>query len=515
MKKEKAYELLKSFPKMPAELMRSMEILTASWLLCDGKQGYHTICKQRFTFRTKLGHREKTICPHCHHEATLIKSRYNFNGTTLESEDNFAVCLSSEADDNLYISCWNFRTYFHRGELVPQTYYRETQRYIFTDKNALRFGRNKEWEYEVIGKHTYFCCRWRDDWTYRTKLTEPQFDSPSSNRKGYMILRMDAIKDTCMRYSALDQYEGRYPIRYLRFYQRHRSAERLLKCRLGKYVDGSMGGYAYYETSKDYGIDWKENEVHKMLGVPHDAVKPIADGKIDLETYRHLHCEFPKLSTDKILEYHAVIGRRVEELDTILSITQSSPNRIVKYLGKIMRQPGDSTLYDYRDYINMCRSLGYDISDRSVLFPRDFTAAHDRVTEITSMLADPNAEQLIQLRTELEYELGDLMVISPSSSKEIVEEGKALVHCVGGYAKRHIKGSLSIMFLRRKDEPDKPYYTIEVSNDLRIVQCRGYKNNNAGNPKPKEIRDFEEAYQKHLDGIHRKMMRKLKGRKSA
>ena len=55
-------------------------------------------------------------------------------------------------------------------------------------------------------------------------------------------------------------------------------------------------------------------------------------------------------------------------------------------------------------------------------------------------------------------------------------------------------GKLSIMFLRKVSEPNKPYYTVEVSQYGGIVQCRGYRNNvvqNGGEDKPQEIKDFE------------------------
>ena len=55
------------------------------------------------------------------------------------------------------------------------------------------------------------------------------------------------------------------------------------------------------------------------------------------------------------------------------------------------------------------------------------------------------------------------------------------------------------MFLRKISEPDKPYFTVEVSNDYRIIQCHGYKNDKNG--KPQEITEFEEQYQKYLEGL--------------
>ena len=74
------------------------------------------------------------------------------------------------------------------------------------------------------------------------------------------------------------------------------------------------------------------------------------------------------------------------------------------------------------------------------------------------------------------------------------------------------------MFLRRKSAPDEPYYTIEVSNDYKIVQCRGYKNNwvtNGGQEKPQEIINVEKMYQQYLDGIAAKKSKTKSRRKTA
>lgn len=68
---------------------------------------------------------------------------------------------------------------------------------------------------------------------------------------------------------------------------------------------------------------------------------------------------------------------------------------------------------------------------------------------------------------------------------------------------------MTILFLRKLSDPGTPYYTMEVSNDLEIVQCRGYKNNLAKNPKPEEISIFEERYQKYLDSIKEKRKKEV------
>ena len=84
---------------------------------------------------------------------------------------------------------------------------------------------------------------------------------------------------------------------------------------------------------------------------------------------------------------------------------------------------------------------------------------------------------------------------------EIITEGKILSHCVGGYAERYSKGQCIILFLRRRSEADKPYFTIEVGGEWgkrqHIVQCHGYKNE-AGTTKPEDIKEFEKEFSSFL-----------------
>ena len=56
-----------------------------------------------------------------------------------------------------------------------------------------------------------------------------------------------------------------------------------------------------------------------------------------------------------------------------------------------------------------------------------------------------------------------------------MEEGKALGHCVGGYAGRHMDGKTNIVFLRRADTPDKSLYTIEIDG-AEVRQAYGAHN---------------------------------------
>lgn len=95
----------------------------------------------------------------------------------------------------------------------------------------------------------------------------------------------------------------------------------------------------------------------------------------------------------------------------------------------------------------------------------------------------------LEFRGQLEYDDENYLIRLPKDEDEICKEGMSLHHCVGGYANEHSIGSTTIMFLRKKSEPDKPFYTIEVEigvadgkvAGLRIRQIHGFGNRWLGN----------------------------------
>lgn len=214
-----------------------------------------------------------------------------------------------------------------------------------------------------------------------------------------------------------------------------------------------------------------------------------------------------------------LIGARRGSLDICLERTGLSAERLAKYLIK-----QDAAIGDYYDYLEQCKRLNYDRADPAVSLPRDFHAKHEQLAEIERTLAEEKlakktAQQdrliaeLAEYRRKLEFKHNGLILIQPQSVREIVDEGAALSHCVGGYAERHAKGALHIMFLRRADQPYTPWYTMEISKELKIVQCRGYKNNverNGGSPKAPEVIEFENVYSEYLAILKSHEMKKAR-----
>lgn len=80
----------------------------------------------------------------------------------------------------------------------------------------------------------------------------------------------------------------------------------------------------------------------------------------------------------------------------------------------------------------------------------------------------------------------EFIITAPSLPAELTTEGGTLGHCVGSYLRRVATSSTTILFLRRKEAPNTPFYTIEVEGDEknkypRCIQIHGFGNKWLGN----------------------------------
>jgi hypothetical protein len=62
------------------------------------------------------------------------------------------------------------------------------------------------------------------------------------------------------------------------------------------------------------------------------------------------------------------------------------------------------------------------------------------------------------------------MIIAPKSASDVINEGVNQRNCVGAYVNRVIDGQTVILFLRRKDNPEKSLVTIEISPETYSVR---------------------------------------------
>lgn len=98
----------------------------------------------------------------------------------------------------------------------------------------------------------------------------------------------------------------------------------------------------------------------------------------------------------------------------------------------------------------------------------------ERLNKLAAKLYD-------QRKEKFEYADDNFSIIIPEEMNKVTKEGVYLHHCVGGYVNRVAEGRTNILFLRKNDDIDIPFFTIEVSNSNEIIQIHGLYNRWLGN----------------------------------
>lgn len=93
---------------------------------------------------------------------------------------------------------------------------------------------------------------------------------------------------------------------------------------------------------------------------------------------------------------------------------------------------------------------------------------------ITNAKIEQEYQEVVSQLNVQEYDNGEFSITIPKTTQDIINEGKALHHCVGVYVDKVIRREDMIYFLRK--DKNTPYVTIEVK-DKKVTQIEGDMNN--------------------------------------
>ena len=437
-------------------------------------------------------HNEEMTCPFCG-KRVIAKNLAKAGKRHILQDYRCVVFLNAEQDTPLYAQAYVARKdYESERDLSAYPEYCFEAAYIFQPGNPViiepDYGNEKKF-YQSEGKRT------RDP-----------FRSGSISWFGYhpyYLIGKDAIKESLMRYSQYDRFKAfwthgypldLYMMRYLSTYCLYPQIEMLMKLGMRQIV----GDLVFYQKKNDAAIDWKQTDPRKAFGL----TKP------ELDFF--LHQDEPDIgdvALNKRLKRH---GQKVEfrwlcELDmsvddklTLVRLCEKHRckfTRAVHYLEKFTgpRCYGGwfglpQALEHWKDYLNSAETLDYDLKNEVVLMPKNLFEVHDTAASlITRAQAEKETVTFHELTEQLDrrysFQLAGYHIRPPMSTAEIIAEGKALKHCVGGYADRHAEGKTTILFLRSDMAPGTPLVTIEM-NGNNLVQIHGYKNERDGAESP-------------------------------
>lgn len=133
--------------------------------------------------------------------------------------------------------------------------------------------------------------------------------------------------------------------------------------------------------------------------------------------------------------------------------------------------------------MDMAKKLRYDLSEETVMYPKNLEERHDIAAAAIEVIEDTAKARRMKRRTKVlkeqyEYSDGKFAIVVPETLQSIIREGKEQHHCVGSYAEQHCAGRTTILFLRRTNDMNKAYGTIEMSvtDPAKLIQLRGHRN---------------------------------------
>lgn len=134
---------------------------------------------------------------------------------------------------------------------------------------------------------------------------------------------------------------------------------------------------------------------------------------------------------------------------------------------------------DWLDYIQMAKRQGLNVKDKRIIYPRNLKEAHDVVMLNEKISLNEkyieSFRDIVERCQVYEFTFGNYLIRPPVDMKELLLEGQQLRHCVGNYIPNMAKGETVILLIREVQNPEKPFYTLELKKGL-VVQCRGFSN---------------------------------------
>ena len=113
------------------------------------------------------------------------------------------------------------------------------------------------------------------------------------------------------------------------------------------------------------------------------------------------------------------------------------------------------------------------------------------------VIGDRYINNVYSLIKEYEFSNDEYVIIAPKSVFELTTEGRTLNHCVGSYVQSVSNGKEYILFLRKKENQDIPFFTINITPNKEIRQIHGKCNCNV----PEELTPFIDSWKKKFDLI--------------
>lgn len=482
------------------------------------KRAYCTSCKHNFVLENKhlrhktigvwnnqdeVKHNRVVRCPYCN--KYLYAKSEGMSRQSLVSV-GWSVLVQPNGEEVLtryFCHIKDFRIDFHNPKITTSEGYRTVHS---ADKST-------DYMWEKYKNTNMRWCYYRDRGPYW--ITPAETKQPKTAVL-YNTNLQEMVADTCMKYSVPDiffekvandprHFNSPWIIdNYFNSYRKYPFIEQLLKVGFYRMVQEFLKDSMAHDTDLNKGC----NSILGTLGInkyQYNMLRKVGNPCLrDLEILRYKpDLKWEEFSTLRYVKDNGYVNMYKKYIDLMQYTTL---HKLCKYIStqKITHSQ------DYFDYAGWLEKMDYDMRNEFNLFPKDFINAHDEMSKQYIKFKDKQAIEetkrfnhlLAKLKKETEeaeamkLDITGLFIRLPNRLEELKAEGEALHHCVGTYMEKVRKGETMIFFIRKKEEPDKPFYTLEWKG--KVIQCRGSHNCNMTPEVKAFTKVFEEKMKKKL-----------------
>ncbi len=440
------------------------------------KTGYCTFCGKEVPISGHPYHNKEGRCTRCRHPVVfkaLGRAGY------FQTDKYYAYLIQRCRDGFVIREFWANRTY--RKDRLPHSepYWHEFRRSIYDHSG------------EVRSYYWGMYCQRETRWIAGSPCYYAYYGDQSGRVYGKTLPSLEKKE---LRQTGLAEWIRSHPItdpeKYLAVWKRLPQMEQIWKAGLQRLTKECFNNC---DSVRKLVLCPSEPGLIRALGLDASKFRRLRQLDGDTETLAWLQLE--KKTGQRIPDemLHWFQKERISAKDLLFIADRMSLVQIKNYLQR-QKQYFDGScrqaLTTWQDYLAMAERLHYDTSDEIVYRVHKLRQRHDELVlqgeagsleeQAEKMAAKyPHVDAIcMELQNKYAYTDEEYTVIAPQNIFEIIKEGRMLHHCVGNdgaderYYDRMERRESFILFLRRTDEPNDPYYTLEIEPDGTVRQKR-------------------------------------------
>lgn len=478
-------QVMSQIPALPKDWERwcKKSVITQHYIFYKPErkgEGYCSNCNTRVQGISPK-HNQDGVCPKCRQRIQYKSMKMQ---KRIRHKAEKVYLLQKFGADQMVIRKFEVCVRFHQNhDFVPEISWFETRRVI---------------EEEDFSQTAYYYGKYKDDsYRWRESLYAYYHYDFEGNKGAVYQRTLFSLNQGILKKSGLYEFQKNMrmvePETYLLYRYNCPAMEKVAKAGLKKIVVQSIQRRSQLPNHR---------RLVEILGINSCLLKQLAkvDGGRSSLSWLQKMKDTQKWIPENILQYFE--KHNISTTDVTFIEKQMSPQQIYHYLRRMEKESGlsaEKVLTIWRDYLSMAKKLGKNLEDSIIYRPRELERRHDEAVKSlqeidTKKRAEelrekfPNLEKICKEITPIYQFLKDekYAVLVPQKIEDIIREGEALHHCVGTqewYFDRISRKASYIVFLRRQENLEKEFYTMEIEPNGNVVQ------------KSKEYNRTEEDYE--------------------